>query len=62
MEFLKRSPSSSELLKIEDLIQFFPDFVVIDDFKEEICVALEQYSRHIDLIGSVSCSETGRAV
>lgn len=44
IEFLKRC----ELLKIEDLIPFFPDFVVIDDFKEEICTALEEYSRHID--------------
>ena len=44
IEFLKRC----ELLKIEDLIPFFPDFVVIDDFKEEICSALEEYSRHID--------------
>lgn len=42
--FLKRC----ELLKIEDLIPFFPDFVVIDDFKDEICEALEEYSRHID--------------
>lgn len=37
-----------ELLRIEDLIPFFPDFVVIDDFKDEICSALEDYSRHID--------------
>ena len=44
IEFLKRC----ELLKIEDLIPFFPDFVIIDDFKEEICTALEEYSRHID--------------
>lgn len=44
IEFLKRC----ELLKIEDLIPFFPDFVVIDDFKDEICSALEDYSRHID--------------
>ncbi|KIX10012.1 uncharacterized protein Z518_01093 [Rhinocladiella mackenziei CBS 650.93] len=44
ISFLKRC----ELLKIEDLIPFFPDFVVIDDFKEEICEALEEYSRHID--------------
>lgn len=39
-----------ELLKIEDLIPFFPDFVVIDDFKEEICAALEDYSRDIDAL------------
>jgi vacuolar protein sorting-associated protein 18 len=44
IEFLKRC----DLLRIEDLIPFFPDFVVIDDFKEEICAALEEYSRHID--------------
>ncbi|AEO68922.1 uncharacterized protein THITE_2118746 [Thermothielavioides terrestris NRRL 8126] len=46
IEFLKRC----ELLKIEDLIPFFPDFVVIDDFKEEICAALEDYSRNIDAL------------
>ena len=46
IEFLKRC----DLLKIEDLIPFFPDFVVIDDFKEEICTALEDYSRNIDAL------------
>ncbi|KAJ2906686.1 hypothetical protein MKZ38_000422 [Zalerion maritima] len=44
IDFLKRC----ELLRIEDLIPFFPDFVVIDDFKEEICAALEDYGRSID--------------
>ncbi|EFX02997.1 vacuolar protein sorting protein [Grosmannia clavigera kw1407] len=44
IDFLKRC----DLLKIEDLIPFFPDFVVIDDFKEEICAALEDYSREIE--------------
>ena len=44
IEFLRRV----DLLRIEDLIPFFPDFVVIDDFKEEICSALEDYSRRID--------------
>lgn len=44
LEFLKRC----ELLRIEDLIPFFPDFIVIDAFKEEICAALEDYSRRID--------------
>lgn len=48
IDFLKRC----ELLRIEDLIPFFPDFVVIDDFKEEICQALEEYSRHIDSLKS----------
>ena len=46
MDFLKRC----DLLRIEDLIPFFPDFVVIDDFKEEICTALEDYSRQIDAL------------
>jgi hypothetical protein len=46
IEFLKRC----DLLRIEDLIPFFPDFVVIDDFKEEICSALEDYSRNIDVL------------
>jgi len=44
IDFLNRC----DLLKIEDLIPFFPDFVIIDDFKEEICTALEEYSRSID--------------
>lgn len=43
IDFLKRC----DLLRIEDLIPFFPDFVIIDDFKEEICAALESYSRSI---------------
>ncbi|EAT83306.2 hypothetical protein SNOG_09114 [Parastagonospora nodorum SN15] len=46
IEFLRRV----DLLRIEDLIPFFPDFVVIDDFKEEICSALEDYSRRIDAL------------
>ncbi|RPD81956.1 hypothetical protein L226DRAFT_528166 [Lentinus tigrinus ALCF2SS1-7] len=44
MRFLE----NTDLLKIEDILPFFPDFVVIDDFKEEICTALEGYSTHID--------------
>jgi len=44
MRFLE----STNLLKIEDILPFFPDFVVIDDFKEEICTALEGYTAHIE--------------
>lgn len=44
MKFLE----DTDLLKIEDILPFFPDFVVIDDFKEEIAHALEGYSAHID--------------
>lgn len=41
---------STDLLKIEDILPFFPDFVVIDDFKIEICSALEEYSARIDAL------------
>jgi hypothetical protein len=46
MRFLE----NTDLLKIEDILPFFPDFVVIDDFKEEIAHALEGYSAHIDML------------
>lgn len=36
------------LLKIEDILPFFPDFVLIDSFKEEICKSLEEYNKHIE--------------
>lgn len=45
MEFLKYS---RDLLKIEDILPFFPDFVLIDDFKEAICSSLEEYNDHIE--------------
>src|SRR5579862_494691 len=44
LELLQRC----DLLKIEDLVPLFPDFMAIDDFKEEICNALEDYSRQVD--------------
>ena len=44
MRFLE----NTNLLKIEDILPFFPDFVVIDDFKEEIAHALEGYSSQIE--------------
>ncbi|KAN0042926.1 hypothetical protein ACTA71_010558 [Dictyostelium dimigraforme] len=44
MEFLK----ACSLLKIEDILPFFPNFTVIDDFKEEICKSLEDYNSYID--------------
>lgn len=36
------------LLKIEDILPFFPDFILIDDFKEAICEALEDYNTDIN--------------
>ncbi|GCB62256.1 hypothetical protein scyTo_0009488 [Scyliorhinus torazame] len=40
--------SSCNLLKIEDILPFFPDFVTIDHFKEAICSSLQEYNKHID--------------
>lgn len=40
--------SSCNLLKIEDILPFFPDFVTIDHFKEAICSSLEDYNKHIE--------------
>ncbi|KTG37321.1 hypothetical protein cypCar_00004914 [Cyprinus carpio] len=40
--------SSCNLLKIEDILPFFPDFVTIDHFKEAICNSLEEYNQHIE--------------
>ena len=37
MQFLGECP----LLRIEDVLPFFPDFVTIDDFKEAICDSLQ---------------------
>ncbi|KAI9478077.1 MAG: Pep3/Vps18/deep orange family-domain-containing protein [Benjaminiella poitrasii] len=44
MQFLKKC----SLLKIEDILPFFPDYVLIDDFKDEICSALEEYNISIE--------------
>ncbi|XP_046660133.1 vacuolar protein sorting-associated protein 18 homolog isoform X2 [Homalodisca vitripennis] len=43
MEFLRQS----DLIKIEDILPFFSDFVTIDHFKEAICGALQEYNQHI---------------
>ncbi|KAM7495155.1 hypothetical protein LguiB_029764 [Lonicera macranthoides] len=43
--FLKETDG---LLKIEDILPFFPDFALIDDFKEAICSALEDYNQQIE--------------
>ncbi|XP_044466444.1 vacuolar sorting protein 18 [Mangifera indica] len=43
--FLKETDG---LLKIEDILPFFPDFALIDDFKEAICSSLEDYNRQIE--------------
>eukprot|EP00249_Psilotum_nudum_P014604 c24909_g1_i1 orf=639-3668(-) len=43
--FLKETDG---LLKIEDILPFFPDFALIDDFKEAIAASLEDYNRQIE--------------
>jgi hypothetical protein len=45
-----QSLSKTNLLKLEDILPFFPDFVLIDDFKDEICTALEGYNEDIDAL------------
>ena len=37
------------LVKVEDILPFFPDFVTIDHFKEAICDSLQNYSAHIQV-------------
>jgi hypothetical protein len=43
MQFLQQC----ELLKIEDILPFFSDFVTIDHFKDAICTSLQEYNQHI---------------
>jgi len=42
--------TETDAIKIEDILPFFPDFVVIDEFKDVICQALQNYSQHISLL------------
>lgn len=35
------------LIKIEDVLPLFPDFVQIDDFKDAICQSLSDYNEQI---------------
>jgi hypothetical protein len=44
MDFLRECDG---LVKIEDILPFFPDFVTIDHFKDAICDSLQEYSKHI---------------
>lgn len=44
MEFLKQCP----LVKIEDILPFFSDFVTIDHFKDAICTSLQVSTAKMD--------------
>ncbi|XP_012271920.1 vacuolar protein sorting-associated protein 18 homolog [Orussus abietinus] len=43
MEFLQQC----DLVRIEDILPFFSDFVTIDHFKDAICNSLQEYNKHI---------------
>ncbi|XP_044574836.1 vacuolar protein sorting-associated protein 18 homolog isoform X2 [Cotesia glomerata] len=43
MEFLQQC----DLVRIEDILPFFSDFVTIDHFKDAICNSLQEYNQHI---------------
>ncbi|XP_046406330.1 vacuolar protein sorting-associated protein 18 homolog [Ischnura elegans] len=43
MEFIQQC----DLIKIEDILPFFSDFVTIDHFKDAICTSLQEYNQHI---------------
>lgn len=48
LALLRRAPPG--ILRIEDLLPLFPDFVKVDAFKDEVCAALASYSAHIDAL------------
>jgi len=43
-----RDVRQCQLLKIEDILPFFPEDTLIDDFREEICDALQDYNQTIE--------------
>ena len=48
MSVLQQCPGG--LLKIEDVLPFFPDFTTIDLFKDAISQSLQEYSHHLDAL------------
>lgn len=57
MEFLH----DCDLLKIEDILPFFPDFVTIDHFKDAIITSLKEYNQHIEALKEEMDEATGSA-
>ncbi|XP_060521918.1 vacuolar protein sorting-associated protein 18 homolog isoform X2 [Cylas formicarius] len=47
MSFLRRR---SDLIKIEDVLPFFSDFVTIDHFKGAVCDSLKEYNSYIQTL------------
>lgn len=50
LALIQRAPAG--ILKIEDILPLFPDFVRVDAFKDEVCSALASYSAHIESLKS----------
>lgn len=48
MSVLQQCPNG--LLKIEDVLPFFPDFTTIDLFKDAISQSLQEYSHHLEVL------------
>eukprot|EP01080_Neovahlkampfia_damariscottae_P010520 gene10520-3042_t len=44
IEFLK----DTDKIKLEDILPFFPDFILIDNFRNQICDALQEYKDEIE--------------
>ena len=47
MEVLRRS---GDLVKVEDVLPFFPDFATIDHFQEAIRQSLQEYGEHVEAL------------
>ncbi|KAL1495659.1 hypothetical protein AB1Y20_016525 [Prymnesium parvum] len=41
------APGDEPLLQLEDLLPLFPDFTIIDDFKEPVCSSLASYAERM---------------
>ena len=58
IEFLKETDGN---LSIEDILPCFPDFVLIDDFKDAICETVESYNERIRVLKEHMEEDTTRA-
>lgn len=57
MELIK----SCDLLKLEDILPFFPNFTKIDNFKRDICASLDDYNLHISALNKEMKASTDAA-
>ncbi|OAD60045.1 Vacuolar protein sorting-associated protein 18 like protein [Eufriesea mexicana] len=47
IEEAMKSLQNCDIIRIEDILPFFSDFVTIDHFKNAICNSLQEYNQHI---------------